>query len=359
MKFLIVKTSSVGDIIQTFPVLEYLKTFFSQAEIDWVVEEEYLSLIESHPLVHRGIAFNSKLLKNKKLLFLKWRQLLQFFRELRSKRYDILFDLQGNIKSSLITAAARTDKKVGLGWKSVAEFPNFFVTQQHIDVVHSSQIQTKYLQLVQQFFGDQNPFLPEGVNLILSFQEKKALEKMLVKKKPRYMVACFSKWQNKQLKEDTLRQFLNKVFLEDSPYFYFIWGTPKERAVAQRLHRFFPASQTLGALPFPLWQALMREMDLVIAVDSAALALCGTTKTPSLSFFGPSREEVYRPLGSQHTSWQGSCPYGISFEFRCPFLRRCPSGDCLKKGSIEQFLEAYLNYKKHNLSGKKKHKYDE
>ena len=125
------------------------------------------------------------------------------------------------------------------------------------------------------------------------------------------MVACGSRWPNKKLAEKTLEELMQKIATQENPYFYFIGGSPAEKIIADHLHSLFPErSKSLGGLSFSLWQALMREMDLVIAVDSAALALCGMTKTPSLSFFGPSLSAVYKPLGDHHVAWQGACPYG-------------------------------------------------
>ncbi len=350
MKFLIVKTSSAGDIIQAFPVLEYIKKFFPKATVDWVVEREYQALIQSHPLVRKGIIFSSRFLKKLGFHYLEWKGVAQSLKQLRLEKYDFLFDLQGNIKSSFITGAARANKKVGLGWKSVAEFPNFFVIQRHINIEDSAQIQEKYLQLIQKFFEDRHPFLPKGIKLKLTLEEEQLLKKMLIFHKKRYMVACFSKWSNKQLGEDHLKAVLKRIDHEDSPYFYFIWRGESEKIIADRLHRSFPESQSVGDLSFPLWQALMGEMDLVVTVDSAALALCGTTKTPSLSFFGPSLARVYRPLGENHVSCQGGCPYGYQFDSRCPILRRCQTGACLKEIEIDQLFEAYIKIKSKILS---------
>ena len=127
MNILIVKTSSIGDIIQAFPVLQYLKIRFPEASIDWVVEKEYQELVQAHPLVRRAIPFGSRLWRKKPLS--SWKSIWGFFKSLRQESYDLLFDLQGNIKSSFITANSRAREKVGLGWKSVPELPNFFTTR--------------------------------------------------------------------------------------------------------------------------------------------------------------------------------------------------------------------------------------
>ena len=263
----------------------------------------------------------------------------EFSELLRQENYDVLFDLQGNTKSGLITGLAKAKEKVGLGRKSVAEFPNLFATTRRIDVDGSLQVQQRYLQVVQKFFSDEAVFIPEGVNLKLQPAEEDKLASLRVPEGPKMMVACGSRWLNKKLAEKTLEELIRKIVIQENPYFYFIGGSLAEKEIADHLHRLFPRSQSVGGLSFSVWQALMREMDLVIAVDSAALALCGMTKTPSLSFFGPSLATVYKPLGNQPVAWQGTCPYGQKFTTRCPLLRTCKTGACLKSATSDQLLE--------------------
>ncbi|HEX2580004.1 MAG TPA: glycosyltransferase family 9 protein [Rhabdochlamydiaceae bacterium] len=342
MSFLIVKTSSIGDVIQTFPVLEYLKQKFPTATIDWVIEKEYLSLVQSHPLVRHAIPFSSRTWRKALLPLSTWKEMKGFTSFLRKEQYDVLFDLQGNTKSGLITGLAKAKTKVGLGRKSVAEFPNLLATKQKIEVDASLQVQLRYLQVIQKFYSDNTTFIPQGVDLKLLPEEEGRLEALKIAHRPKIMIACGSRWPNKKLAENTLEELLGKIAQQEDPYFYFIGGSSQEKKEADHLHDRFPKSQAVGGLSFALWQALMREMDLVLAVDSAALALCGMTKTPSLSFFGPSLASVYKPLGDHHTAWQGSCPYGQKFTPRCPLLRTCKTGACLKSVTSEQLLEKII-----------------
>jgi len=339
MNFLIVKTSSIGDVIQAFPVLEYLKQRFPDAVIDWVVEKEYLSLVQAHPLVRRSIPFSSRTWRKALLPLSTWKEMRAFTSLLREEHYDVLFDLQGNTKSGLITVLAKAKEKVGLGRKSVAEFPNLLATRQKIEIDASLQVQLRYLQVVQKFYSDSAAFIPQGIELKLLPEEVDKLRALKVSHGPKIMVACGSHWPNKKLTENTLEELLEKIGAEENPYFYFIGGSVQEKTRADHLHALFPKSQAVGGLSFALWQALMREMDLVIAVDSAALALCGMTKTASLSFFGPSLASIYKPLGDHHVAWQGSCPYGQKFTTRCPLLRTCKTGACLKSATSDQLLE--------------------
>ncbi len=338
MNILIVKTSSIGDIVQTFGVIQYLKAKFPQAHIDWVVEQEYLELAGSHPAVRRVIEFGSRGWRKK--LFSSGIEIKQFIKKLRQEKYDYLFDLQGNTKSSLITAMARAVKKIGFGWACLPERMNFFATHHHIDVDPQSQIQQKYLAVVSGYFQERGDFIPQPFSLKLQLSEKERLKSLLVQHRPRIMIACHSRWINKTLPQETLKAFLAQIAREDDPYFYFTCGNKSERESVEAL-KVAGRSQILDRLSFPLWQALMEQMDLVIAVDSAALALCGTTKTPSISFFGPTLASVYKPLGNQHRAWQGTCPYNQPFTARCPLLRTCPTGACLKEAPVQALIELY------------------
>lgn len=345
MKILIVKTSSLGDIIQSFAVVEYLKRRFPEAEIDWVVENEYLTLIQAHPHLRKAISFGSR---DWRKTFWPWGGIQKFIADLRKESYDLLFDLQGNTKSAFITKLARADKKIGFGKKSVAEWPNQWVTDRGVEVDRTLPIQQRYLQVVQTYLGDTQLFIPQGVALRLSPEEQKQLSSFCFSHRPKIMVACGSRWANKRLSEKTLSEFLSR-FEAENPYFYFIYGNAGEKKAAEEFHALFPLSQTVGTPSIALWQGLMREMDLVIAVDSAALALCGTTSTPSISFFGPTRSGVYKPLGDHHVAWQGACPYKVAFEARCPRLRTCKTGACLKNAAATELSDYFTENTKESL----------
>ena len=101
--------------------------------------------------------------------------------------------------------------------------------------------------------------------------------------------------------------------------------------MASRLYARFPdRSMVVERYSLPLLQNIMAHMDLVIAMDSLPLHLCGTTHTPSFSVFGPSLAQKYKPVGERHHCVQGECSYGEKFYKRCSQLRTCKTGHCMK-----------------------------
>ena len=334
-KFLIIKTSALGDIVHVFPTLDYLSKKFPQAQIDWVVEAPYAELLQAHPAINRLFLIHSKEWRKNLFSLRTWRAWNDFRKQLRAEEYDAVFDLQGNIKSGLILSQARGRKKVGFGSKTVSEWPNLLFTNHKIDPPPQN-ICLDYLGLVARFFSDENfsSFGSGEVHLRISEEQQQIVQKILsnpLLSGPRVVVCPGSAWRNKQLSLEQLSAFLKLVQEALHCSFLLAWGNPQELETAQALQKQLPQHAViLEKVRLPTLQHLMQQCDLVIAMDSLPLHLAGTTSTPTYSIFGPSLAEKFRPLGEHHAAFQGSCPYGRKFEKRCPILRTCSTGACIR-----------------------------
>lgn len=349
-KFLIVKTSALGDILHAFPVVQYLRHRFPEAQIDWVVEESGLDLVSAHPGITQKQSIATKKWRKNPFHKATWMEIFAFCKKLRKEKYDCVFDLQGNVKSGLISRLARSKHKVGFARKSVAEWPNLLFTTHRYNPSKNENIRSDYLSIVKQFFKDPSPKTQsEQVPLNISVDQKQTILKIidspiLINKK-KIMVCAGSAWPNKQLTEETLTKFLVGIRERIPCVFLFVWGSEEEREVAHRLNeKMSDNSVVVERLKLPVLQNLMSEMDLVIAMDSLPLHLAGTTATPTYSIFGASSAQKYRPEGSQHRALQGTCPYGRTFEKRCPILRTCPTGLCIRDLKAEDVLKDFSHH---------------
>jgi heptosyltransferase-1 len=117
LNILLVRVSSLGDVLHNLPVVADILRHHPDAKIDWVVEEGYVPLVRLNPNVRRVLPFALR----------RWRKGLfkaevraevrNFFRTLREEPYDFVLDTQGLIKTGIIMGAARVKpgaKKVGL-----------------------------------------------------------------------------------------------------------------------------------------------------------------------------------------------------------------------------------------------------
>lgn len=99
MQILVIKPSSFGDIVHLFPALALMRKKFPEAELDFVVNPEFASLLDFSPFpVRRKIIFERKKLSS--LRFLP--ELLALRRNLRKVHYDITIDFQGLFRSGYV-----------------------------------------------------------------------------------------------------------------------------------------------------------------------------------------------------------------------------------------------------------------
>lgn len=128
-RILLVKTSSLGDVVHNFPVVSDLVQAYGGADIDWVVEEAFAALPLLHPGVRRAIPVAVRRWRGVLHKTATWREMQAFASELARERYDAILDTQGLFKSAVIARIAR-GRRYGLGWRASREplFPFYHRT---------------------------------------------------------------------------------------------------------------------------------------------------------------------------------------------------------------------------------------
>ena len=120
MRILLVKTSSLGDVIHNLPVASDIRAAFPDDHVDWVVEEGFAAIPRLHPAVRRVLPVAIRRWRRSFLARATRDEIAGFLRELRVQPYDAVIDTQGLLKSAIIASSAR-GAKYGLDWKSSRE----------------------------------------------------------------------------------------------------------------------------------------------------------------------------------------------------------------------------------------------
>ncbi len=114
MKVLLIRVSSLGDVLHNMPVVADIRRHFPHAQIDWVVEEAYVDLVRLNPQVRKIIPFALRRWR-KGLFSAKVRAEMAAFKKLlQSETYDLILDTQGLLKTGVIMGLAHGGAKVGL-----------------------------------------------------------------------------------------------------------------------------------------------------------------------------------------------------------------------------------------------------
>jgi ADP-heptose:LPS heptosyltransferase len=101
---LVIKPSSLGDIVHALQVLQVFARERPECRVSWVVRERFAGLVQAAPFVHEAIIFRRRD---------GWRAFLKLLRGLRARRFDAVWDMQGLLRSGLMTAAAQAPAKWG------------------------------------------------------------------------------------------------------------------------------------------------------------------------------------------------------------------------------------------------------
>ncbi|NTV68876.1 MAG: lipopolysaccharide heptosyltransferase I [Azonexaceae bacterium] len=106
MRILIVKTSSLGDVIHNLPVVSDIRRHFPDATVDWCVEESFAAIPRLHPGVGKIIPVAVRRWRKNLLKAASWREIAEFRRALQAAPYDAVVDTQGLLKSALMARQA-------------------------------------------------------------------------------------------------------------------------------------------------------------------------------------------------------------------------------------------------------------
>ncbi len=323
-RVLIIKTSSLGDLIHALPAVHCLRIGLP-AEIDWVVNTEYADLASCFPDVRRVIPFPRRVPG----------QLLAFRRALRAEKYDLAIDLQGLLKSALITRLARAARRIGPSFQregarcfyhAVAgrRDRSRHAVEQNLDVV-------RYLNL---------PVPPPAFPLRFA-------DPGLTSPEPRLALIPCSRWPSKNWPLASFAQTALEL-LDRFHATVYILGGKADAAACENLARKLKgrAVNLAGRLTLPELGGYLQAMQLAITNDSGPMHIAAALDVPVLALFGPTDPARTGPYGTRHQVFSSRLPCRPCYRRRC----RYGANACLQTILPEQVTAAAIEILTQNES---------
>ena len=131
-KILLVKLSSLGDVLHNLPIVWDLRARLPDAQIDWVVEEGYVHLLapllskDGYKGIDRIIPFSLRRWKKNLLKLSTWQEFFAFKKQLQMTAYDVIIETQGLLKSAIVCSLAKkTSNTVIAGLANATEFSGY------------------------------------------------------------------------------------------------------------------------------------------------------------------------------------------------------------------------------------------
>lgn len=306
MRILIIKTSSMGDVLHMLPALTDAAAKFPEARFDWMVEDSFAEIPAWHPSVDRVIPVS----------FRRWRQTWwkaatrkewrQFRALLNDEAYDLIIDAQGLVKSGFLAWFAR-GQRVGLDFRSAREPLAALFYQKRVTVNFYQQAIVRMRLLMSLAMGYSLPDTPPDFGL-----DRRGLHH---EPSAPYLVFLHgTTWESKQWPEGYWQALAKRA--EASGYRVKITGGNANEL--ERAHRIALASPVVDVLPrqtISQMAALLAGAEGAVGVDTGFGHLAGALGLPTVSIYGSTNPDF--------TGVIGPAAHNIAANFPCsPCLNR-------------------------------------
>jgi lipopolysaccharide heptosyltransferase I len=309
-----VKPSALGDVVHSLPVLTALRTRFPAAHITWVINSAYEPLIRNHPDLTDTLAFDRGVFKRG-----AWESLCYaagFAAELRRRRFDLVIDLQGLLRTGLMCLATGARRRVGFA--NAREGSRFAYTHK-IRVPDADRIHAvdRYWR-VAEFLGAGGP---KRFRVPLDPAEVgEARAELAGRPRPWVAVAVGAKWVTKRWPTEHFAEVLNRMRAAFGGTAVFV-GAGDDSAWSQEVIRGtgIPActADFTGRTSLPRLAALLSLCDAVLGNDTGPLHLAAALGVPCVAPYTCTRVTLHGPYTSMAGGVETRVACGGSYRKTC------------------------------------------
>lgn len=323
-RILLIKPSSLGDVVHALPVAATLHRRYPNTRLDWLVEEEAADIVRGHPAISEVVVSGRRRwlrqLRGARGIGVTLGEIVRFVADLRRRRYDAVLDLQGLFKSALYVMATRAPIRVGFAegregspWVLTHRIP---APPQPVHAVD------RYLALAAAV-GATEPV--REAQIALTPQARSVAESMLEGYgRPRVVLHPAARWRTKLWEEGRWRELAASLLTEGVGVF--ITGGQEDGAMAAEISAGLnPAPVSLaGRLSLKELAAVLSLADLLVSVDSGPMHMAAAMGTPVVALFGPTDPRRTGALGPGAVL-RRSLPCSPCLERRCRIadVHRC------------------------------------
>ena len=350
MKLLIIKPSSLGDIIHTLPFLKAIKDSFPDARIDWVISKNLKGLIENNPLINEVIVFDKDSWKKIKNLPGTINEMSLLKKILKSKKYDIAVDLQGLLRSGIITYYTPAGTKIGFA--DAREGSRFFYNRK-ISVNGTVHAVDKCLEIARAIGA-----VAGKVKFPLTIDEtsKNRVKKLTNNLNEYVVVVPSARWITKIWPAEYFTALIRKIKLP-----CVIAGGKGDREIAKKIIDLLndknmdnPSLSPLnkggirgvvdlcGRTDLKELVALIAGARAVVSNDTGPMHIAAAFNKPLVALFGPTDPVKTGPYGWQKNKNFRVIKSGVSCS-PC-FKKKCSNLICMDNISVDEVFEAIEEY---------------
>jgi heptosyltransferase-1 len=314
-RILIVKLTAMGDVLHALPAVPYLRGQAPSAEIHWAVDARFAELLSGAPGIDKVVSLPIKEWRGRAWSGATWKEALDAVSLLRRERYDIAFDVQGNIKSGVVTYLSGAPVRYGFPREAARERQNAWFTNRRPAAVASDRhVTQKILRVVSAPFGGGFAFPGLDGKLASTPEEMSEAERLLAAAlpgaAPRLAIHPGTTWNTKRMDPAFWAEAV-RILRESFPRLgtFLSWGTDREREECLAvIGRSGGGTALLPRLGYKALAAVYRSCGNMIGPDTGPLHLAAAAGARTVSVFRGSDGRYAAPVGSRHRFLQAPLP---------------------------------------------------
>ncbi|MBX7106505.1 MAG: glycosyltransferase family 9 protein [Gemmataceae bacterium] len=315
----IVKPSALGDVVHALPVLSALRQRWPAAHLTWVVNRGYAPLLEGHPDLDAVLPFDRG--AGRRGFMAGSLNVLRFGRSLRAAQFDLVIDLQGLLRTGLMTWATRAPRRVGFA--AAREGATRFYTDR-IDVPDADAIHAvdRYWRVAAALGAGDGP--KKFVVPIAESARKQATELLAPFPRPYIMLAVGARWVTKRWPPHEFAAAARSALSRAGGTVVFVGAAedePLAREAQSRLSE--PALDLCGRTSLGVLAAVLDKADLVFANDTGPLHLAAALGRPVIAPYTCTVVRKHGPYGQFQRTVSATVPCQGSY------LKTCSHMSCL------------------------------
>lgn len=310
----LIKPSAFGDVVQALPVVAFLKQRWPEARITWVISSALKNLLEGYDGIDELIFYERK----GKLA--SWLKLLK---ELRSRRFDLVFDLQGLLRTGVMTLATRAPTRVGL--QTAREY-SWLANHGLLEGTERSiPAYQRYLNIAN--FLELPNASPEWNFGIQSQDRTRALQLIGDLPAPLITIHAGAQWVTKRWPTEHFAKVIHEVAKRLSPIrgSVVLVGAPGEAEINQQLHQqlssvpeHWPIRDLTGKTSLRELAVILKTARMMLSNDSGPMHLAAAMGTQVTGIFTCTSGKQSGPYGNHHKVFQANVDCTASYKKQCP-----------------------------------------
>ncbi|MFO1020623.1 MAG: glycosyltransferase family 9 protein [Planctomycetales bacterium] len=307
----VIKPSAFGDVVQCLTLLPVLRRRFPNAKITWVINRELTGILEGHPDLDELIPFERR--GNLK----DWRSLL---RKLRKGNFDLVFDLQGLLRSGFMTMTTAAPLRVGL--ETAREGAHLACNITLPDTDKSVPAFARNWRVAEALgLGD---LTPETIINIPDEDRQWAREQLAELKRPILAVHPGARWVTKLWPVESFAVVCTRAVRQWECSVLLLGGSGERKRCEELekiIHRLHPGAQVLnlaGGTTIKQLCALTHEIRWMLTNDSGPMHLAAGLGKQVIGVFTCTSPVRSGPPGAHHALVATDVPCAASYFKKCP-----------------------------------------